>query len=217
MKQLASASVAGLLGRSRGARSDVGPSRRESPQPYTVKLATNAQEFRAAMRLRYEVFNVELSEGLQSSHSTGYDFDAFDAVVDHIIVKCAYSGRVVGTYRLQTGITAARNIGYYSEQEFDFKPHETLRRQVLELGRHRVQLAYVTGSGRRRGRLFQAEEVSRCSRAADKTAIEVSMRCDCSLGCRERRGEGPEIVARLSHCRRADLRAACPGRTVRNN
>ena len=104
-------------------------------QGYTVKLATNAREFRAALRLRYEVFNVELSEGLQSSHSTGFDFDPFDAVVDHIIVKCAYSDRVIGTYRLQTGVTAARNIGYYSEQEFDFTPYEPLRRQVLELGR----------------------------------------------------------------------------------
>ena len=105
------------------------------PAPYTVKLATSAQEFRAALRLRYDVFNLELREGLQSSHSTGYDFDSFDAVVDHIVVKCAYSQRVVGTYRLQTGMTAARHLGYYSEQEFDFRPYQPLRRQVLELGR----------------------------------------------------------------------------------
>jgi len=95
----------------------------------------NTQEFRAALRLRYEVFNVELREGLQSSHSTGHDFDQFDAVVDHIIVSCAYTNRVVGTYRLQTGEMAARNLGYYGEREFDFSPYEALRPQVLELGR----------------------------------------------------------------------------------
>jgi len=106
-----------------------------APLPYVVKLAADAQEFRAALRLRYEVFNLELREGLQSSHSSGHDFDPFDAVVDHIIVKCAYSNRVVGTYRLQTGVTAARNIGYYSEREFDFQPFEPLRAQILELGR----------------------------------------------------------------------------------
>jgi len=83
------------------------------PALYAVKLAMNTQEFRAALRLRYEVFNVELREGLQSSHSTGHDFDQFDAVVDHIIVSCAYTNRVVGTYRLQTGEMAARNLGYY--------------------------------------------------------------------------------------------------------
>lgn len=105
------------------------------PAPYTVKLVTEAHEFRAALRLRYEVFNLELREGLRSSHSTGHDFDEFDAVVDHVIVKCAYSNQVVGTYRLQTGGTAARNLGYYSEREFDFAPYEPLRAQVLELGR----------------------------------------------------------------------------------
>ena len=137
MKQLGSTKVAALWSRIRARRADVKvpPPPQELPQPYTVKLAANAQEFRAALRLRYEVFNLELREGLQSSHSTGYDFDAFDAVVDHIIVKCAYTDRVVGTYRLQTGATAARNLGYYSEQEFDFRPYDTLRAQVLELGR----------------------------------------------------------------------------------
>ena len=112
-------------------------SRRQTHPPlaYTAKIVSDAQEFRAALRLRYEVFNLELREGLQSSHATGCDFDAFDAVTDHIIVKCAYSRRVVGTYRLQTGRNAARHLGYYSEREFDFTPYESLRQQVLELGR----------------------------------------------------------------------------------
>jgi putative hemolysin len=116
-------------------RGQPAPSTGQPASPYLVKLASDAQEFRAALRLRYEVFNLELREGLQSSHATGYDFDAFDPVVDHIIVKCAYSDRVVGTYRLQTGATAGRNFGYYSEREFDFRPYEPLRPQVLELGR----------------------------------------------------------------------------------
>lgn len=121
--------------RSRIRRGDATTSVPQSAPAYTVKLAGDAQEFRAALRLRYEVFNLELREGLQSSHSTGCDFDPFDAVLDHIIVKCAYSDRVVGTYRLQTGMTAARNLGYYSEREFDFTAYAALRAQVLELGR----------------------------------------------------------------------------------
>ncbi|HUO61739.1 MAG TPA: GNAT family N-acyltransferase [Candidatus Acidoferrales bacterium] len=102
---------------------------------YTVKLVTDAREFRDALRLRYRVFNVELREGLAASHSTGHDFDEFDAVVEHIIVKCFATDEVVGTYRLQTGAMAARNIGYYSEREFDFAPYEPLRHELLELGR----------------------------------------------------------------------------------
>ncbi len=103
--------------------------------PYTAKLAADTQEFRDALRLRYEVFNVELHEGLQSAHASGHDFDPFDAVVDHLIVKCAYSRRVVGTYRLQTGGAARQNLGYYSQREFDLAPFEPLRAQLLELGR----------------------------------------------------------------------------------
>lgn len=120
-------------GRSRGVQRDANAI--SLPALYSVKLVSSTRQFRAALRLRYEVFNVELQEGLQSSHSTGYDFDRFDAVVDHIIVSCAYTNRVVGTYRLQTGEMAARNLGYYSEREFDFSPYEPLRSQVLELGR----------------------------------------------------------------------------------
>ena len=117
--------------------------RRPVPRPlpqleqgkYTVKLVTDAHEFRQALRLRYQVFNLELKEGLQTSHSTGHDFDEFDAVMDHIIVKCAADDNVIGTYRLQTGITAANHLGYYSEREFDLTPYEPYRHEVLELGR----------------------------------------------------------------------------------
>jgi len=105
------------------------------PIPYVVKQASDTNEFRAALRLRYEVFNLELCEGLSSAHSTGHDFDAFDAVMDHLIVKCRNSRAVVGTYRVQTGAMASSNLGYYSEREFDFAPYESLRPQVLELGR----------------------------------------------------------------------------------
>ena len=117
------------------ARSVSRPSPESRPAPYAARLATEAHEFRAALRLRYEVFNLELQEGLATSHSTGHDFDRFDPVVDHLIVSCTRTGKVIGTYRLQTGTMAKRNLGYYSEQEFDFAPYEPLRGQVLELGR----------------------------------------------------------------------------------
>jgi putative hemolysin len=98
-------------------------------------LARDAGEVQRAQRLRFEVFNLELNEGLAESHFSGLDVDPFDSVCDHLIVEQVETGEVVGTYRLQTGERAAANIGYYSEREFDFTPYESARGGMVELGR----------------------------------------------------------------------------------
>src|SRR5947207_3426650 len=100
-----------------------------------MRLAQSAEDVRRAQRLRFEVFNLELNEGLVESHFEGLDADPFDAVCDHLIVEDLTSDDVVGTYRLQTGTHAAANIGYYSEREFDFAPYENVRGAMIELGR----------------------------------------------------------------------------------
>ena len=102
---------------------------------YATRLARSAEEIRAAQSLRYEVFNLELNEGLAESHATGLDADPFDAVCDHLLVEHLPSGSIVGTYRLQTSTSAAKNLGYYSAQEFDFSPFEPMRNEIVELGR----------------------------------------------------------------------------------
>ena len=102
---------------------------------YLAKFAIGNDELAAALRLRFEVFNLELNEGLQSAFASGYDHDEYDTVCDHLIVKHIPSKKIVGTYRLQTGITAGENLGYYSQREFNFGPYETLRPGVVELGR----------------------------------------------------------------------------------
>src|SRR5246127_5182353 len=94
---------------------------------YRARLARDASEIQRAQRLRFEVFNLELNEGLAESHFNGLDVDLFDAVCDHLNVEQVETGEVVGTYRLQTGERAAANIGYYSEREFDFSPYESVR------------------------------------------------------------------------------------------
>jgi L-ornithine Nalpha-acyltransferase len=100
-----------------------------------VKLASNLAELDAAMRLRFEVFNLELQEGLVSSYDRGYDTDAYDAYCDHLIVKDLTGDEVVGTYRLLRGSQAERHIGFYSENEFDLSNLKRLEGETLELGR----------------------------------------------------------------------------------
>ena len=102
---------------------------------YVTRLADSAEDVRAAQALRYQVFNVELGEGLVESVALGLDADRHDAVCDHILVIDSVTQAVVGTYRLQTGARAQAHFGYYCEREFDFSPYATLRGQFLELGR----------------------------------------------------------------------------------
>jgi len=45
---------------------------------------------------------------------------------------------------MQSGATAAENLGYYSEQEFDLAPYEPLRAGMLELGRASIDREHRT-------------------------------------------------------------------------
>jgi putative hemolysin len=102
---------------------------------YRTRLAECSEDVQAAQSLRYEVFNLELNEGLERSHSTRLDQDPFDAVCDHLIVEHLPTGKVVGTYRLQTGRNADSHLGYYCAQEFEFQIFESIRNEMIELGR----------------------------------------------------------------------------------
>src|SRR5690242_3825850 len=68
------------------------------PSQYSTRLAANREEVRAAQSLRYNVFNLELNEGLAQSHLTRLDEDPFDSVCDHLIVEHPATGQIVGTY-----------------------------------------------------------------------------------------------------------------------
>lgn len=110
-------------------------SRSTAPVGYRLRRAETPEDLRAAQALRFFVFNLELNEGLDSSYSTLRDEDPFDAACDHLLVEVERTSEIVGTYRLQTGLSAARHIGYYSAQEFEFSPFEDVREQTVELGR----------------------------------------------------------------------------------
>lgn len=111
---------------------------------YRLRMAKSVEDRDAACRLRFKVFNIELGEGLESSYETGLDSDQFDLFCDHLLVEDKSSRRVVGTYRMQSGESAARNLGYYSAQEFDLAPYEPLRAGILELGRASIDREHRT-------------------------------------------------------------------------
>jgi putative hemolysin len=98
-------------------------------------MAKSLEDLIDCQRLRYLVFNCELGEGLDSSARIGLDRDGYDFICDHLMVRNISTSQLVGTYRMQSGFRAKGNLGYYSEQFFDFTPYEGIRAEVLELGR----------------------------------------------------------------------------------
>jgi putative hemolysin len=113
-----------------------------STPSFRLSLAQTMDDLTQCQRLRYLVFNCELGEGLTDSDDCGLDRDPFDLICDHLMVHDAASGKLVGTYRMQTGYRAKGNLGYYSEQLFDLSPFEPLRGEILELGRACVHEDY---------------------------------------------------------------------------
>ena len=113
-----------------------------SSPSFSVSLAQSVADLTECQRLRFQVFNRELGEGLAASERTGLDRDRFDWVCDHLMVRDIATGVLAGTYRMQTGYRAQGNLGYYSEQLFDFAPFEPIRGELLELGRACVHSDY---------------------------------------------------------------------------
>ena len=109
---------------------------------FRVGMAQTLEDVIKCQRLRCLVFNCELGEGLDSSSQCGLDRDPFDFICDHLMVHETATGKLAGTYRMQSGYRAKGNLGYYGEQFFDFRPFEPLRSEVLELGRACVHEKY---------------------------------------------------------------------------
>ncbi len=103
---------------------------------FRARFARTPEDVEAAQRLRYEVFNRELGEGLAESEAAELDRDRFDAQCEHLLVENSETGDVVGTYRLQTLGSARRGHGFYTDGEFDLSgwPTEVMD-QATEIGR----------------------------------------------------------------------------------
>ena len=118
------------------------PASASSGKRLSVGLARDAEEIRAAQRLRWRIFGEEMGARLHSPEP-GLDQDAFDAHCNHLVVRD--DDEVVGTYRILAP-EAARSIGsYYSEQEFDLSRLAPIREQLAELGRSCIDPRYRTG------------------------------------------------------------------------
>lgn len=102
----------------------------------TIRIAQTTEDIEAALKLRFEVFNLELGEGMASAFPIGRERDHFDSDSEHLIIVDRLQNRVIGTFRLRTYEIAKTVAGFYSSQQFDLSalPQEVLA-NAIEVGR----------------------------------------------------------------------------------
>ena len=109
------------------------------PNPFQTRIARDEVDLIAAQQLRYQVFVQELGgDGPLVDHEAGLERDAFDPVVDHLILtdtRRAQGQHVVGVYRLLPDDRAAEFGRFYCDDEYDLTPLRQSGRRLLELGR----------------------------------------------------------------------------------
>ncbi|MDP3438464.1 MAG: GNAT family N-acyltransferase [Azonexus sp.] len=118
--------------------------RRARRPSLAVGFARSQGDILEAQRLRYRIFAGEMGASLPS-RIPGVDHDVFDPYCEHLVVRDTQSGEIVGTYRILSPENA-RQIGYYSETEFDLTRLQHLRSRLVEIGRSCVHPDYRTGA-----------------------------------------------------------------------
>ncbi|WP_370158633.1 GNAT family N-acetyltransferase [Salipiger bermudensis] len=115
---------------------------------FTVRLASDEADLRAAQRLRYEVFVAELGGGgAMVDHEARLERDRFDPFFDHLLLTDARrDDAVVGVYRLLRDDQAEAAGQFYSEDEYDLAPLRASGRRLLELGRSCLHPDYRGGT-----------------------------------------------------------------------
>ena len=115
---------------------------------FTVRLASDEADLRAAQRLRYEVFVAELGGGgAMVDHDARLERDRFDPFFDHLILTDARrDDAVVGVYRLLRDDQAEAAGQFYSEDEYDLASLRASGRRLLELGRSCLHPDYRGGT-----------------------------------------------------------------------
>ncbi len=103
---------------------------------FIIKTAESEYDLEQALRLRHEVFIVEL---LGRKRLFGIDIDRYDQMCDHLMVIDKLSGACVGTYRVNSNIYSNQ---FYSESEFHVGKLYGMEGNKLEIGRACIKQEY---------------------------------------------------------------------------
>jgi len=106
---------------------------------FVLKTASNTQELREALELRYQVFHREL---IGAKKSFGLDVDLFDAQSDHLIVRDLRGDRVVGALRINS---SQFGVPFFVANEFILTRILSKPGAKVEVGRLCLHQDYRTG------------------------------------------------------------------------
>lgn len=106
---------------------------------YVVKTAENGAELEECLKLRYDVFHREY---MAKKRVTGVDVDSLDIACDHLVIRDKRSGKVVGTYRLNSSLFTNT---FYSAGEFQMSRLLDMPGNKLELGRACIDKEHRNG------------------------------------------------------------------------
>jgi putative hemolysin len=107
---------------------------------FTVKTVQSKRELWQVMTLRYEVFHREYKH---KKIPFGLDRDRFDAEADHLAIIDNRINRIVGTYRLISGV---QTTNFYSKTEFDITDLLAREGGKVELSRACIHKDYRNGA-----------------------------------------------------------------------
>lgn len=107
---------------------------------YRIKTVNSEEELEQALKLRYQVFQVEM---IGLSVEDKLDHDQFDDFADHLIITDSENNKLVATCRINHSDFCTK---FYTEQEFFIKPLLDNALKKIEIGRVCIHAEYRKGA-----------------------------------------------------------------------
>jgi putative hemolysin len=103
---------------------------------YYLETAKTTSTLIELFKLRHQVFSCK------SAADSGLDYDRFDWIFDHLVIREKTTGTVCGTYRICSQNNTDR---FYSEGEFEMSELLNLPGNKIEVGRAAIQEEHRNG------------------------------------------------------------------------